>query len=67
MRQPRSTRPDVDMQIDVNLRAIVLLYRECVELLRAAGAEHRGALVVDLASIAGKSPQPWLSVYSATI
>jgi NAD(P)-dependent dehydrogenase (short-subunit alcohol dehydrogenase family) len=56
----------IDMQLDVNLRAIVVFYRECVELLRAAGAEHRGALVVNLASIAGKSPQPWLSVYSAT-
>jgi short-subunit dehydrogenase len=56
----------VDMQLDVNLRAIVLFYRECLELLRAAGAEHRNALVVNLASIAGKSPQPWLSVYSAT-
>jgi short-subunit dehydrogenase len=56
----------VDMQLDVNLRAIVLFYRECTEMLRAAGAEHRGALVVNLASIAGKSPQPWLSVYSAT-
>jgi short-subunit dehydrogenase len=56
----------VDMQLDVNLRAIVLFYRECLDLLRAAGAEHRGALVVNLASIAGKSPQPWLSVYSAT-
>jgi NAD(P)-dependent dehydrogenase (short-subunit alcohol dehydrogenase family) len=56
----------VDLQLDVNLRAIVLFYRECLELLRAAGAEHRGALVVNLASIAGKSPQPWLSVYSAT-
>jgi NAD(P)-dependent dehydrogenase (short-subunit alcohol dehydrogenase family) len=56
----------VDMQLDVNLRAIVILYRECVELLRAAGSEHRSALVVNLASIAGRSPQPWLSVYSAT-
>jgi NAD(P)-dependent dehydrogenase (short-subunit alcohol dehydrogenase family) len=56
----------IDMQLDVNLRAIVLFYRECVEMLRAAGAEHKGALVVNLASIAGKSPQPWLSVYSAT-
>jgi short-subunit dehydrogenase len=56
----------VDMQIDVNLRAIVLFYRECTELLRAAGAEHRNALVVNMASFAGKSPQPWLSVYSAT-
>jgi short-subunit dehydrogenase len=56
----------VDLQLDVNLRAIVLFYRECAELLKAAGAEHRNALVVNLASIAGKSPQPWLSVYSAT-
>ncbi len=56
----------VDLQLDVNLRAIVLFYRECLDLLRAAGAEHRNALVVNLASIAGKSPQPWLSVYSAT-
>ncbi len=56
----------VDMQLDVNLRAIVLFYRECLEMLRAAGGEHRGALVVNLASIAGKSPQPFLSVYSAT-
>jgi NAD(P)-dependent dehydrogenase (short-subunit alcohol dehydrogenase family) len=56
----------VDLQLDVNLRAIVLFYRECAELLRAAGAEHRNALVVNLASIAGKMPQAWLSVYSAT-
>jgi short-subunit dehydrogenase len=56
----------VDLQLGVNLRAIVLFYRECAELLRAAGSEHKSALVVNLASIAGKSPQPWLSVYSAT-
>ena len=56
----------VDMQLDLNLRAIILFYRECADLLRAAGAEHRNALVVNTASIAGKSGQPWLSVYSAT-
>jgi short-subunit dehydrogenase len=56
----------VDMQLDVNLRAIVLFYREGLEMLRAAGAEHRNALVVNMASLAGKSPQPWLSVYAAT-
>jgi NAD(P)-dependent dehydrogenase (short-subunit alcohol dehydrogenase family) len=56
----------VDLQLDVNLRAIVLFYRECLDMLRAAGSEHRSALVVNLASIAGKSPSPWLSVYSAT-
>jgi NAD(P)-dependent dehydrogenase (short-subunit alcohol dehydrogenase family) len=56
----------VDMQLDLNLRAIVLFYRECADLLRAAGAEHRNALVVNLSSISGKSGQAWLSVYSAT-
>ena len=56
----------VDMQLDVNLRAIILFYRECAEMLRAAGAEHRGALVVNMSSISGKAGQPWLSVYSAT-
>ena len=55
----------LDMQLAVNLRSIILFYRECAELLRAAGAEHGNAVVVNLASIAGKSPQPWLSVYSA--
>jgi short-subunit dehydrogenase len=35
-------------------------------MLRAAGAEHGSALVVNLASIAGKSPAPFISVYSAT-
>jgi NAD(P)-dependent dehydrogenase (short-subunit alcohol dehydrogenase family) len=56
----------VGLQLDVNLRSIVLFYRECAGPLREAGKEHRNALVVNLASIAGKSPQPWLSVYSAT-
>jgi short-subunit dehydrogenase len=56
----------VDLQLDVNVRAIVLFYRECAELLRAAGAEHGNALVVNMASIAGKFPDRWLSVYSAT-
>lgn len=56
----------VDLQLSVNLRAIILFYRECAELLRTAGSEHRNALVVNLASIAGKSPSPWLSVYAAT-
>jgi len=56
----------LDMQLDVNLRAIVIFYRECHDLLAASGKESGNAVVVNLASIAGKSPQPWLSVYSAT-
>ena len=56
----------VDMQLDLNLRAPVLFYREAADLLRAAGAEHGNALVVNLSSISGKSGEAWLSVYSAT-
>jgi NAD(P)-dependent dehydrogenase (short-subunit alcohol dehydrogenase family) len=56
----------LDMQLAVNLRSVVLFYRECIELLKAAGAEHRNALVVNTASISGKSGEAWLSVYSAT-
>jgi NAD(P)-dependent dehydrogenase (short-subunit alcohol dehydrogenase family) len=56
----------VDMQLDVNLRAIILFYRECLEMLRAAAAEHQQALVVNMSSIAGTAGQAWLSVYAAT-
>ena len=56
----------VDMQLDVNLRAVVLFYRECLDMLRVAADEHHNALVVNMSSISGKNGQPWLSVYSAT-
>lgn len=56
----------IDMQLDVNIRAVVILYRETLEMLKAAAGEHGKALVVNLASIAGVTPQAWLSVYSAT-
>ena len=56
----------LDLQLGVNLRSIILFYRETVDLLRAAAAEHGTALVVNTASIAGKRGQPWVSVYSAT-
>ncbi len=56
----------LDMQLNVNLRAIVLFYRECLPLLEHAGADHRNALVVNTASIAGKRGAPGNAVYSAT-
>ncbi|HET6868973.1 MAG TPA: SDR family oxidoreductase [Solirubrobacteraceae bacterium] len=56
----------LDIQMATNLRSIVLFYREALEMLKAAGAEHRRALVVNTASISAKRGQPWLSVYSAT-
>jgi NAD(P)-dependent dehydrogenase (short-subunit alcohol dehydrogenase family) len=56
----------LDMQLSINLRSIVIFYRECVPLLAAAAAEHKNALVVNTSSISGKFGQGWLSVYSAT-
>ena len=56
----------LDIQLATNVRSIVLFYRESMEMLRAAGAEHRNALVVNTSSISGKFGQAWLSVYSAT-
>jgi NAD(P)-dependent dehydrogenase (short-subunit alcohol dehydrogenase family) len=56
----------LDMQLGVNLRAVIIGTRESLPLLREAGAQHGKALIVNTASIAGKSGQPWLSVYSAT-
>ena len=56
----------LDMQLDINLRSIILFYRECLPMLQAAGAEHRNALVVNTSSIAGKHGEAWLSVYAAS-
>ncbi|MEX2253365.1 MAG: SDR family oxidoreductase [Thermoleophilaceae bacterium] len=56
----------LDMQLDVNLRAVYLTAREAIPLLKEAGKEHRKALLVNTASIAGKHGQGWLAAYSAT-
>ena len=56
----------LDLQIAVNLRSVFVLTRACLDLLLAAGAEHREALIVNVASIAAKHGQPGLSAYSAT-
>ncbi|HEY4915356.1 MAG TPA: SDR family oxidoreductase, partial [Solirubrobacteraceae bacterium] len=56
----------LDMQLDINLRSIVLFYRECMPLLREAAGEHKNVLVVNTSSISGKRGEAWLSVYSAT-
>ena len=60
------TTKRVDIQLNTNLRSLILFYRESADMLKAAGAEHRRALVVNTSSIAGKSGQAWVSVYSAT-
>jgi len=56
----------LDMQLAVNLRALILGTREGLPMLREAGAEHGKALVVNTASLAGKIGPAWLSVYGAT-
>jgi len=56
----------MDMQLAINLRQIFVFYRECMPMLREAGAQHKNALVVNTSSISGKHGEAWLSVYSAT-
>jgi NAD(P)-dependent dehydrogenase (short-subunit alcohol dehydrogenase family) len=56
----------LDLQLSVNLRAVYLLARECIPMLKQAGGEHQKALVVNTSSIAGKYGQGWLAAYSAT-
>ncbi|MCC6755651.1 MAG: SDR family oxidoreductase [Solirubrobacterales bacterium] len=55
-----------DLQVAVNLRALVVATRESMGMLKRAGEEHGKALVVNLASLAGVDSPPWLSVYGAT-
>ena len=56
----------LDMQLDVNLRSLIIATREALPMLKDAGAEHGKALIANTASIAGKSGQAWLSIYAAT-
>ena len=60
------TARKLDIQIGANLRGLILATREALPMLREAGAEHGKALIANTASIAGKSGQPWISIYSAT-
>jgi len=56
----------MDIQIGTNFRQIVLFYRETLDMLKEAGAEHGNANVINTSSISGKVAEAWLSVYSAT-
>jgi NAD(P)-dependent dehydrogenase (short-subunit alcohol dehydrogenase family) len=56
----------VDLQLRVNLRAMILMFRASLDLLKQAGTEHGNALAVFTSSITGKAGAESLSVYSAT-
>jgi NAD(P)-dependent dehydrogenase (short-subunit alcohol dehydrogenase family) len=51
----------IDLQLSINLRGLLLVSREAIPLLR----ETKG-WIVNLASIAGTTPTPGLTVYGAT-
>jgi NAD(P)-dependent dehydrogenase (short-subunit alcohol dehydrogenase family) len=51
----------IDLQLNINLRGLLLVSREAIPLLR----ESKG-WIVNLASIAGTTPTPGLTVYGAT-
>jgi NAD(P)-dependent dehydrogenase (short-subunit alcohol dehydrogenase family) len=55
----------LDLQFAVNLRSMILFYREAMPMLRAAGESGR-ALVLNTSSYAGHIGTGGLSVYSAT-
>ena len=56
----------VDLQLDVNLRAVYLMARDCIPMLKEAAGENGSAMIVNTASIAGKHGEGWLAAYSAT-
>jgi NAD(P)-dependent dehydrogenase (short-subunit alcohol dehydrogenase family) len=51
----------IDLQLDVNLRATLLITRESLPLLRVSSGQ-----IITLASIAGTIPTPGLAVYGTT-
>jgi NAD(P)-dependent dehydrogenase (short-subunit alcohol dehydrogenase family) len=51
----------LDLQLNINLRGLLLVTREAIPLLKASKG-----WVVNLASIAGTTPTPGLTVYGAT-
>ena len=55
----------LDVQLGLDLRTPILLQREALDALTAAARARGKAIVVNVASMAGRVPHEWLSVYSA--
>lgn len=58
----------IDMQLAVNIRSMLITTRESMPHLKETAARNPDGLahVINLASIAGRYGQPWLSLYAAT-
>lgn len=60
------TNEFVDAHLTLNIRTLVLAYREGVPLLAKAAEETGSAYVFNVASIGALAGHPWLSMYTAT-
>ncbi|MFY9487966.1 MAG: SDR family oxidoreductase [Solirubrobacterales bacterium] len=56
----------LDLQLNVNIRSTVIATREALPMLRESAKANDTAYIINLASIAGRYGQPWLSIYAAT-
>ena len=56
---------NIDLLLAVNLRSVVVMYRDAMDMLEQASSDHGNALVVNVSSITGKVGTELLSVYSA--
>ena len=56
----------IDPQFALNVRALMLAYREAIPWLTKAASDHGQALVLNVSSIAAQRGTPMMSVYAAT-
>ena len=56
----------IDIQLALNVKGLMLAYREAIPLLTKAASENGRSLVFNVASIAAQRGSPLLSVYAAT-
>ncbi len=61
-----STASMIDGLLELNVRGLMLAYREAIPLLGKAASDHGQALVFNVASIAAQRGSPMMSVYAAT-
>ncbi|MFD3330836.1 SDR family oxidoreductase [Streptomyces sp. NPDC058701] len=55
----------MDVQLDVNLRSLMLIVQRSLPMLRHAADEHGRALIVNVASVLGTEGRPQMSSYVA--
>jgi NAD(P)-dependent dehydrogenase (short-subunit alcohol dehydrogenase family) len=55
----------IDVTLAVNVQATIIACREALPMLRAAGAEHHRAFIINTSSLSGKVGEAGLTVYAA--